>query len=120
MKSLEESESVDRNSSEENDLVVSLEQTKQILPVQRKSISNDAPTFHHLPQDQVFKANKWATTLRNLLDDDVPMDTSITEGQDVSHYLSDVKLDRLNNLSRQLSTSLMEGSDKMLPDPPQI
>lgn len=93
------------------------EPTQQKIPINIISpLQSSDPTFHVIPEpDEVIKANQWTTTVRNLLQSESKMNTSITEGQDTCSYLDDIRLERLDTISRQMVVSLIpEGSERLI------
>ena len=77
------------------------------LPTQKY---NFEPTFNCIPEsikedvvrEAVIKDNDWTKTFKNLLETkDGPLNISLCDGkEEVNNYLSDVKLDKLDSLSR--------------------
>ena len=81
------------------------------------------PAFNCIPEitnedtlrDEVVKKNDWTRTFKNLLDNkEDNLNVSISDGQEIkSSYLSDVKLEKLDGLSRQMVVSMLtENSQK--------
>lgn len=78
---------------------------------------NFEPTFNCIPEtineeairETVIKGNDWTRTFKNLLDNkDEKLNISLCDGkEEVNNYLSDVKLDKLDGLSRQMVQSLL-------------
>lgn len=74
------------------------------------------PTFRCIPdiigedhiKEEVLKTNNWTKTFKNLIGNpDANLNLSISDGQgEISSYLDDIKLDKLDTLSRQMVQSL--------------
>lgn len=56
----------------------------------------------------MLKTNNWTKTFKNLIGNpDANLNLSISDGQgEISSYLDDIKLDKLDTLSRQMVQSL--------------
>jgi hypothetical protein len=85
------------------------------------------PTFHCIPElvsedtvrEEIMSNNNWTKTFKNLLNNgEGKLNMSITDGQkEVNTYLSDVRLDKLDTLSRQMVESVVsQESNKLLPE----
>ncbi len=55
----------------------------------------------------ILKENNWIKTFEGLLSLEAKMNNSILEGPDKNDYLSDVKLEKLDLLTRNMVQSLM-------------
>ena len=56
--------------------------------------------------------NNWTKTFKSLMNSDADINVSITDGKEVSTYLSDVKLTHLDRLSHQMVESMIHDSSE--------
>jgi len=62
--------------------------------------------------------NNWTKTFKDLMTTSGDVNVSITDGKEISTYLSDVKLTHLDRLSHHMVESLIhEGTDRSIPEP---
>ena len=56
--------------------------------------------------------NNWTKTFKSLMNSGADINVSITDGKEVSTYLSDVKLTHLDRLSNQMVESMIHDSSE--------